>query len=87
MFMYSTRVPLSSFYISLIFTAQHKNLYLSSSFQRSPEQSAAPMASASTISLFRAMMRQARQVNDYNFRSYAVRRVKTGFYMNRDLQG
>jgi len=32
-------------------------------------------------------MRQARQVNDYNFRSYAVRRVKTGFYMNRDLQG
>jgi len=26
-------------------------------------------------------------MNDYNFRSYAMRRVKTGFQMNASLQG
>mmetsp|Transcript_12650 Transcript_12650/g.16040 ORF Transcript_12650/g.16040 Transcript_12650/m.16040 type:complete len:89 (+) Transcript_12650:36-302(+) len=39
------------------------------------------------LSLFRALSREAKQMNDYNFRSYAMRRVKTGFQMNASLQG
>mmetsp|Transcript_5966 Transcript_5966/g.14464 ORF Transcript_5966/g.14464 Transcript_5966/m.14464 type:complete len:86 (+) Transcript_5966:114-371(+) len=40
-----------------------------------------------TISLFRNMMRQARHFNDYNFRKYAMRRVRGGFEKNRHLEG
>ena len=40
-----------------------------------------------TISLFRRMMREARHFNDYNFRAYAIRRVRTGFEKNRNLEG
>mmetsp|Transcript_34962 Transcript_34962/g.104293 ORF Transcript_34962/g.104293 Transcript_34962/m.104293 type:complete len:83 (-) Transcript_34962:382-630(-) len=39
------------------------------------------------IPLFRTLLREARKMNDYNFRSFAIRRVKTGFAANRDLQG
>eukprot|EP00531_Pseudo-nitzschia_arenysensis_P005700 CAMPEP_0116143522 /NCGR_PEP_ID=MMETSP0329-20121206/15498_1 /TAXON_ID=697910 /ORGANISM="Pseudo-nitzschia arenysensis, Strain B593" /LENGTH=85 /DNA_ID=CAMNT_0003638853 /DNA_START=65 /DNA_END=322 /DNA_ORIENTATION=+ len=40
-----------------------------------------------TISLFRKMMREARHFNDYNFRAYAMRRVRGGFEKNRQLEG
>mmetsp|Transcript_22807 Transcript_22807/g.54031 ORF Transcript_22807/g.54031 Transcript_22807/m.54031 type:complete len:86 (+) Transcript_22807:140-397(+) len=40
-----------------------------------------------TISLFRRMMREARHFNDYNFRAYAIRRVRGGFEKNRMLEG
>ncbi len=33
------------------------------------------------------MMRQARHFNDYNFRKYAMRRVRGGFEKNRHLEG
>jgi len=39
------------------------------------------------MSLFRSLMREAKSIKDYNFRSYAQRRVKAGFVMNRELQG
>mmetsp|Transcript_13783 Transcript_13783/g.20191 ORF Transcript_13783/g.20191 Transcript_13783/m.20191 type:complete len:81 (+) Transcript_13783:236-478(+) len=45
------------------------------------------MSQASSAKLFRSLMREAKRVNDYNFRSYAIRRVKAGFEMNKDLQG
>ena len=32
-------------------------------------------------------MRQGKLVHDYNFRSYAIRRVKTGFEESRGLTG
>jgi len=37
--------------------------------------------------LYRNLLREARKVNDYNFRMYAMRRVKQGFVKNRTLQG
>ncbi|CAJ1953896.1 unnamed protein product [Cylindrotheca closterium] len=37
--------------------------------------------------LYRNLLRQAKQVTDYNFRSYSIRRVKTGFRKNQQLQG
>lgn len=37
--------------------------------------------------LYRNLLREARKVNDYNFRMYAMRRVKQGFVKNRNLQG
>mmetsp|Transcript_16733 Transcript_16733/g.31703 ORF Transcript_16733/g.31703 Transcript_16733/m.31703 type:complete len:90 (-) Transcript_16733:156-425(-) len=45
------------------------------------------MNSSSSISLFRSLMRETHKMNDYNFRSYARRRVKHGFLKNRNLQG
>merc|ERR1711957_450086 len=42
---------------------------------------------AVSLSLFRSLLRQAKKVDNYNFRHYAIRRVKTGFQMNRDLTG
>jgi len=38
-------------------------------------------------SLYRSLLREARKMSDYNFRSYALRRVKTGFENNRHLVG
>jgi len=32
-------------------------------------------------------MRQAKRMNDYNFRSYAIRRVRAGFDRNLLLEG
>eukprot|EP00526_Cylindrotheca_closterium_P028004 CAMPEP_0113617686 /NCGR_PEP_ID=MMETSP0017_2-20120614/8916_1 /TAXON_ID=2856 /ORGANISM="Cylindrotheca closterium" /LENGTH=84 /DNA_ID=CAMNT_0000527105 /DNA_START=108 /DNA_END=362 /DNA_ORIENTATION=- /assembly_acc=CAM_ASM_000147 len=37
--------------------------------------------------LYRSLLRQAKQVPDYNFRSYSIRRVKAGFRKNQHLQG
>mmetsp|Transcript_13491 Transcript_13491/g.13691 ORF Transcript_13491/g.13691 Transcript_13491/m.13691 type:complete len:82 (-) Transcript_13491:311-556(-) len=42
--------------------------------------------SSAPLRLFRSLLREAKQVNDYNFRSYAVRRVKSGFRLNQTLQ-
>ncbi len=39
------------------------------------------------IHLYRSMLRVSKQVNDYNFRSYAIRRVKTGWRLNQNLIG
>lgn len=40
-----------------------------------------------TVTLFRRLMREAKQMNDYNFRAYAIRRVRAGFDQNRLLEG
>lgn len=46
------------------------------------------MSSATkSISLYRALLRNARSITDYNFRSYAIRRIKHGFEKNRSLSG
>lgn len=37
--------------------------------------------------LYRSLLQHAKQMNDYNFRKYATRRVKAGFQKNRHLQG
>lgn len=39
------------------------------------------------IRLFRAMLREAGKVNQYNFRHYAVRRVREDFRKNAALDG
>lgn len=43
--------------------------------------SSAPQA----LALYRQMLRSAGKFTQYNFREYALRRVKTGFRSNRDL--
>jgi len=45
------------------------------------------MTYASSTSLLRSLLREAGKMNDYNFRSYALRRVKGGFQKNQSLQG
>ena len=40
-----------------------------------------------TVTLFRRLMREAKQMNDYNFRAYAIRRVRGGFDKNSLLEG
>ena len=42
---------------------------------------------STALPLLRSLLREARHINDYNFRSYAVRRVKAGFNKNRTLSG
>lgn len=44
-------------------------------------------SNAAVFSLFRALTREAKRINDYNFRSHAIRRVRKGFEINRGLQG
>mmetsp|Transcript_3914 Transcript_3914/g.5830 ORF Transcript_3914/g.5830 Transcript_3914/m.5830 type:complete len:82 (-) Transcript_3914:433-678(-) len=44
------------------------------------------MTSAS-LPLLRSLLREGRKVNDYNFRAYAVRRIKAGFRMKESAQG
>lgn len=39
------------------------------------------------LSLFRSLLREARKVDNYNFREHAIRRVRVGFQMNRNLSG
>ena len=38
-------------------------------------------------SLFRTMLREAAQVDQYNFRNYAIRRVREDFRRNAALAG
>eukprot|EP00814_Leptocylindrus_danicus_P005345 CAMPEP_0116018874 /NCGR_PEP_ID=MMETSP0321-20121206/8899_1 /TAXON_ID=163516 /ORGANISM="Leptocylindrus danicus var. danicus, Strain B650" /LENGTH=83 /DNA_ID=CAMNT_0003489333 /DNA_START=167 /DNA_END=418 /DNA_ORIENTATION=+ len=38
-------------------------------------------------SLYRSLAREAKRLSDYNFRTYAIRRVKKGFELNRNLAG
>jgi Complex 1 protein (LYR family) len=42
---------------------------------------------SATKTLFRSLMKEARKIPDYNFRSYAVRRVRHGFEQSRDAHG
>ncbi|KAL3806322.1 hypothetical protein ACHAXA_001062 [Cyclostephanos tholiformis] len=44
-------------------------------------------ASNASLSLFRSLLREARKVDNYNFRLYAIRRVKIGFRNNRGMMG
>ena len=44
-------------------------------------------SSSAALPLLRSLLREARHMNDYNFRSYAMRRVKEGFVQNRHLSG
>ena len=39
------------------------------------------------LTLYRGLLRNAKAIKDYNFRSYAVRRVKTDFKQNKQLAG
>ena len=39
------------------------------------------------LTLYRSLLRQAKSLKDYNFRSYAVRRVRAGFQENKELHG
>ena len=45
------------------------------------------MSTMAPLTLYRSLLRQGKLIKDYNFRSYALRRVKTGFQENRGLQG
>ena len=38
------------------------------------------------LSLFHQMMREARKIENYNFRKYTLRRVRDGFRSNKDEQ-
>lgn len=38
-------------------------------------------------SLFRQMTRYARKIEDYNFREYAVRKLRTSFIKNANIAG
>ena len=40
-----------------------------------------------SIILYRHLIRHARQIDDYNVRSYAVRKVRTTFRKNSNLAG
>ncbi|KAH7461275.1 hypothetical protein PRNP1_013202 [Phytophthora ramorum] len=42
--------------------------------------------SSPALSLYREMLRHAAQLETYNFRSYALRRVKEDFRKNKSLQ-
>ncbi len=42
-------------------------------------------ASSHSIRLFRSLLRESYKIQDYNFRSYALRRVRLGFEKNRGL--
>eukprot|EP00579_Thalassiosira_antarctica_P007980 CAMPEP_0201882730 /NCGR_PEP_ID=MMETSP0902-20130614/14373_1 /ASSEMBLY_ACC=CAM_ASM_000551 /TAXON_ID=420261 /ORGANISM="Thalassiosira antarctica, Strain CCMP982" /LENGTH=84 /DNA_ID=CAMNT_0048411319 /DNA_START=71 /DNA_END=325 /DNA_ORIENTATION=- len=44
-------------------------------------------ASNASLSLFRTLLRESKKVDNYNFRHYAIRRVKVGFQLNKDLTG
>mmetsp|Transcript_8245 Transcript_8245/g.23519 ORF Transcript_8245/g.23519 Transcript_8245/m.23519 type:complete len:84 (+) Transcript_8245:153-404(+) len=45
------------------------------------------MSSTQTLALYRHMLRAAGRFTQYNFRDYAMRKVKTEFHRNRGLQG
>lgn len=45
------------------------------------------MTAATAKALFRTMLREAKNMNDYNFRMYGIRRVKAGFRKQQGLQG
>ena len=38
------------------------------------------------LSLFHQLMKQARNIDNYNFRNYAIRRVRDGFRANKTEQ-
>ena len=40
-----------------------------------------------SLTVYRQLLKTARKVDDYNFRSYFVRRVKTSFRSNSGLTG
>jgi len=40
-----------------------------------------------SIHLFRNLLRNAKKIDDYNFKSYAVRKVCLEFHRNKELKG
>ena len=54
---------------------------------RTTELFSSSQAMNPSISLFRSLLREAKKVDNYNFRLYAIRRVKLGFNINRNLTG
>ena len=40
-----------------------------------------------SLQLYKSMLRQAKLITDYNFRSYAVRKIKVNFRNNAELTG
>jgi DNA-binding response OmpR family regulator len=42
---------------------------------------------SSTLSLYRALLRQGQKMNNYNFKSYALRRTRDGFKADKNLTG
>ena len=42
---------------------------------------------ALALTLYRNLMKQATTMSDYNFRSYAIRRVRVGYQKNRTVTG
>ncbi len=42
---------------------------------------------SSPHALYRRLLREAKQMQDYNFRMYAVRRIRAGFDKNKTLSG
>ena len=42
---------------------------------------------AVALTLYRNLMKQATTMSDYNFRSYAIRRVRVGYHKNRTSTG
>ena len=43
------------------------------------------MTTAAATTLYRRLLREAKQVHDYNFRLYAIRRIKAGYDRNRSI--
>ncbi|CAH1392498.1 unnamed protein product [Nezara viridula] len=43
------------------------------------------VSSKQVLKLYRDMMREAKKFHAYNFRNYALRRIKDGFSMNKGL--
>mmetsp|Transcript_14843 Transcript_14843/g.33504 ORF Transcript_14843/g.33504 Transcript_14843/m.33504 type:complete len:82 (+) Transcript_14843:204-449(+) len=43
--------------------------------------------SQASITLFRCLLREAKKVDNYNFRLYAIRRTRIGFESNKNLSG
>ena len=39
------------------------------------------------LTLYKRLMREAKQMHDYNFRMYALRRIRAGYERNRLLEG
>mmetsp|Transcript_8509 Transcript_8509/g.11154 ORF Transcript_8509/g.11154 Transcript_8509/m.11154 type:complete len:94 (-) Transcript_8509:146-427(-) len=39
------------------------------------------------LGLYRGLIKYARQIQDYNFRAYALRRSRVGFEKNKNVEG
>jgi hypothetical protein len=64
-----------------------KTIYHSNNNNNNPNLSHTMSSTSTSIQLFRRLMKEAKQMQDYNFRMYAMRRIKAGYDKNRSLQG